>query len=646
MLTQRQRKILSILERYQENVTSEEIARLVGVSSKTVRTDIKNMIADLPENIAKIQISTRKGYSIQVVNKNAFSKLLNKDNVAIDGEARIKYIILHLLQATLNNQTIKQQDLADELYIGLSTLKISLKEVKAKLAKYDLDIINYKNQGMSISGNEAKIRYCISEYIFSEDTEKNNTLTFYQELFPEFDLAKVEDILIKVISSYELVFADTALQNLLPHVLIAIRRANQEHNVIYSLRESKDIEQHQEFLIARAIFEEIYNQLKIDVATSEIYYLAQHLIASKKYINTDNNDKYNVYIKDLVNEMLAKVNTVVGIDFTKDNNLAKWLRIHLEAVIPRIRFQMNIRNDMLEVIKNEYPLAFQIGVIASKVIEQKEQLKINENEIGFIAIHFGAALVRMDIKMDRVTKSAIVVCGGGVGTAVLLKAKLKEYFKDLINIIKIVPKNQLKQEDFNSVDFIFSTIPLDLTMKEHKIQNKIILVRNLLNDKEIEFIQHKIFNIANIKDTSIEKFFHRDCFIVHKQLETKEKILDFLTNDLINKGLIDERTAQSVFERETTSPTEIGNLVAIPHPMVNNTVISSISVLVLDKPIMWVDHHVQVVFLISIAKSEFYLWEPIFLKLFKYLVKENGVKKMINNPDYDEFIKDFKKKFE
>lgn len=646
MFTQRQRKILSILERYQTNVTSDEIARLVGVSSKTVRTDIKNMIAELPENIATIKISTRKGYSIEIIDKNAFAKILHKDNTTIDGEARIKYIIEHLLQATLNNKTIKQQDLADELYIGLSTLKISLKEVKIKLAKYDLDIINYKNQGMSIKGNEAKIRYCISEYIFRKDERENNSADFYQKLFPEFDLIQVENILTKVISSYELIFADTALQNLLTHVLIAIKRAGQEHNVIYSLRESKDIEQHQEFLIATAIFEEIYNQLKIDVATSEIYYLAQHLIASKKYINTDNNDKYNEYIKNLVDEMLNKVNVIVGIDFTNDENLAKWLQVHLEAVIPRIRFQMNIRNDMLDVIKNEYPLAFQIAVIASKVIEQKEQLKINENEIGFIAIHFGAALVRMDIKMDKVAKSAIVVCGGGIGTAVLLKAKLKEYFKDLINIVKIVPKNQLKAEDINSVDFIFSTIPLKLDIDTVQIQNKIILVHNLLNDKEIEFIQRKIFSTANVSETNIEKFFRRDCFVTNKQFGTKEEILTYLTDDLVDKGLIDETTAQSVFEREITSPTEIGNLVAIPHPMVNDTAISSISVLILDKPIMWVDHHVQVVFLISIAKTEFYLWEPIFLKLFKYLVKENGVKKMINNPNYDDFVREFKKNFE
>lgn len=98
-------------------------------------------------------------------------------------------------------------------------------------------------------------------------------------------------------------------------------------------------------------------------------------------------------------------------------------------------------------------------------------------------------------------------------------------------------------------------------------------------------------------------------------------------------------------ERENASPTEIGNLVAIPHPMINNAAVSSISVLVLNRPILWVEHQVQVIFLLSIATSEFYLWEPIFLKLFKYLVKENGVKKILDCPNYDTFIDDFKQSF-
>lgn len=645
MLTDRQNKILNILQAHPDGMTSEDIARLVGVSSKTIRTDLKSIAAQLPQTAAKLFVSTRRGCSLEIADAAAFDRLLHaKRNSAADADSRNRHIMQRLLYGAVEGMPVKQQELADELYIGLSTLKMNLKDVKSDLQKYRLDIVNYKNQGMIIAGDEAQIRYCISEYIFrgrdGKDQSREEELNC--RLFSEYDLAQVKEILLKVLSSYEMVLGDVAVNNLLTHVLIALKRAGRENNVVYTLSESKDIEKHREFLIASAVFEEIYKQLHIDVATSEIYYLAQHLIASKKYTS----EQTDRDIDALVSDMLKRVKSVAGIDFSGDANLYKWLTVHLQSVIPRIRFQMNIRNEILDVIKNEYPLAFQIGVIASKVIEEKERITVSENEIGYIAVHFGAALSRMDIKNEQMTKSALIVCGSGIGTAVLLKARLLEFFKNLINVVDVVPGYRLKDMNLSNIDFIFTTIPLDnLLTIDDELKRKIIQVKHLLNKQEIEDIQHLFFHAPSISKMNVERFFHREQFITGRQFEDKEGVLNFLTDKLKNSGLMDEEACRSVFEREASSPTEIGNLVAIPHPMVNNTSVSSISVLVLNKPIIWVEHHVQVVFLISIAKSEFYLWEPIFLKLFKYLVKENGVKKIIDRPEYEKFIRDFTKEF-
>ncbi len=46
---------------------------------------------------------------------------------------------------------------------------------------------------------------------------------------------------------------------------------------------------------------------------------------------------------------------------------------------------------------------------------------------------------------------------------------------------------------------------------------------------------------------------------------------------MIEKGYMSEKTKSSVLEREEASSTEIGNLVAIPHPMYNDMDTSSIA---------------------------------------------------------------------
>lgn len=62
MLSERQIKILEALEPHRDGLTSEELARLCGVSSKTIRTDAKAIMTELPDEIAVLSSSKRQGY--------------------------------------------------------------------------------------------------------------------------------------------------------------------------------------------------------------------------------------------------------------------------------------------------------------------------------------------------------------------------------------------------------------------------------------------------------------------------------------------------------------------------------------------------------------------------------------------------------
>lgn len=445
-------------------------------------------------------------------------------------------------------------------------------------------------------------------------------------------------------SSYDIMLTDDSLERFIGYIVITLVRAGQEHNISYKLRESKAIEDHREFAMANAILEEIYSVFGVDVLSNETYYLAQQLIAANKY--TPTNSQINQQIQILVDKMIERVTQIVGINFSEDETLRQGIKTHLEALIPRLRFKNRIHNEVLSVVKNEYPLAFQIGVIAAKVIEESEGMAVNEDEISYLAVHFGAALTRMNINADRSKQSAFIVCGAGIGTAILLKSRVEDYFKELLTVRQVMPGYKLRSADLSNVDVVISTIPIEkLPPLSEEDTKKVVFVRHLLDEDEVKLIQQKLFNTTRIFAQNVDKFFRRECFVTGKTFKTKERIIDFMTGELEKLGLMDKEASDSVKEREIASPTEIGNLVAIPHPLKNSAAISSISVLVLERPILWVEHQVQVIFLLSIATSEFYLWEPIFLKLFKYLVKENGVRRLLNNPDYDAFIKDFKQSF-
>lgn len=641
MLTERQRKILGILQANKDGITSDGMARLCGVSSKTIRTDIKTLGANL-KGKALIHASTRKGYLLEVLNQaDVDSMLLESADPLQDITLRSDFVLKEFLKYMLKGEPIKQQDMADRLYVGLSTLKLHLKSVKQALARYNLRIINYKNRGMLVDGDERDIRHAIYQYLFKNVEERWEM----RQMIPEkYDMTITRRLVIQTTTAYNKVLTDDSLEKIIDYLLISLYRADLGYNVTFRLQESRAIEANQEYAMAALIFEAIYKELQIDVVTSEIYYFTNLLISSKTYT-----DEVKVNIQEidgLVDRMMGRVQRIVGVDFYGDEVLKKGLAAHLASVIYRIRFRMNFKNEVLDVIKNEYPLAFQIGIIACKVIEEEESLLVSEDEIGFVAVHFGAALTRMNIRADNMQKHVILVCGSGMGTAILLKARLEEQFKNIMLIDKVLPGYQLESENLEKVDLLISTMPrAALPVLKREDKEKLVVVRHFLNEGEADIIKDKLFQVKKVSSRQIERFFSKELFFAGKKFTSKEEVLQFMTGAMRELGVMDELAAQSVFEREEASPTEIGNLLAIPHPLENSTQISAVSAVILDKPIMWAEHHVQVIFLLSVAKSEFNLWEPLFLKLFDYLVRGKGIKDMIAHPDYEAFIKDFRKHF-
>lgn len=637
MLTERQKKIVRIIKSRDGGVTGSELAGLVGVSSKTIRTDIKALEGELA-GLAEVVSSTRSGYQLRVIDEAGLQEIVEPAGELTESRTRSRYILRRLLKALLTGEPLKQQELADSLYIGLSTLKENMREVKEELAPYELKVENYKNQGMLLAGTELAIRQAIYELFLSRIRREE-----LAEIAARIDGRAIRELLIRVTSAYDMVLTDNSLNRVLGYTVITLLRAEAGHSPMYRLQATKAIEREREFAVASAIFEEIYKLTGLDVMTSEIYYLAQHLIACKRYSRAPR-ESLASYVHELTAAMLARVEQLVGLDLRADTQLIEGLEAHIQTVIPRIRFGLGIQNDILTVVKNEYPLAFQIGVIASKVIEERENLRVSEEEIGFLAVHFGAALLRTHAERVSVRR-ALIVCGSGTGTAVLLKARLAEKLRGELEVVGVCAGYQLAEYDVSAVDIIISTISAEaLPELPPAISARLVVVRHFLDTQDLSAIRTQLGSQRQVSSASVEKFFRRECFLTGR-FSDRDSVLRHITSHMERLGLLDERAAASVFEREVASPTELGNLVAIPHPMENATAVSSIGVMVLERPIMWHEHHVQVVFLISIAKEEFYLWEPIFLKLFDYFVRGSGIRSLIAQPDYDKFITAFKQSF-
>lgn len=639
-------QILDMLIRNKKVLSSDQIALSIGVSSRTIRNDIKELNTLMKRHGASILSEAGSGFYLKVDDQDAFQKLRKEitedeegepDNIIpSDPKERANYIMQKLLRSTLDSAVvIDPYDLADEVFISMSTLKKDIKQIDKLLERFSLKVGISQKKGVHIIGDEANIRYCISEFIFKHndlDLEKENQ--FLDDLIDLNIYQQIKEILLDIMQKYEIRLTDIAFKNLIVHIVIIMKRAKHQQRIDYDEDEIKNLESHVEFLAAKDVLDKIHQEMKLDI-TDEVHYLTQHLISSKKFLTTDfANDQEEYQFKKEIQAILYRIKEETSVDLSDDIQLINGLAVHLSVALQRLRFHMNVRNDFLDYMKNNYPFAFELAVKASEFVESAFHIKTNENEIGLLAIHFGAALERKGLNEKKKTFEACIVCATGMATAMLMKERVKQFFQDRIHIVKTCPLYEVNQELIDTMDIILTTVPIKDFQSE-----KIVQTQLLLDMQDVKNIEAFISN-HSITNAQFKEIFREDLYFSNIHLKTRDEVLHYITDQMVEKGYMNQQTKQSVFKREEMATTELGSLVAMPHSIDSDKEEASVSVTILDKPMIWDQEKVQVVILLNIPKSKYQMWENVFKTLYNFLIRDFGVGKLTKGCTYDEFIRD------
>ena len=628
----RKKKFIELLITRPEGMTGEDIATQIGVSSRTVRSDMKKLQERLQSFKSEIIAAPNKGYRLEVKEPREVLLQLSDESKTqvgmLQSVSQQNYIIGRFIVACLDDDSVTQMHLSEEMHVGISTIKKYLAETWLKLEEWNLTLEQYKTEGLRIAGEEGNIRSFIVDYL----QEVENPLV-KERIFSQTSDVQYQDILLNISEVRNLPFTDTAQHNLIVQVALSVLRSQRGHTLAITSSLAQKLEVSFEHDTAKKIANSINEKLSIDLPFSEVFYLTQCLLTGKKFHDGESglNDDH---IRQLVETILDRVDEKFGLDFSDDSYLKEGLMLHLRIAIARVQFHMAIRNELLETVKHDYPVPFQISVYAAKIVSDIEGVQFNENEIGYIALHFGAAMSRNSMMDLDEVKRVYIVCSAGLGVSMLLKAKVREHFRNSIQVVDVLPAYKVTQDIIDDADFIFSTVPLPMESP------KILSVNHMLQKEDIEKIQRVVFHRQDEvgSDDLMKGFFHGDSFFLNKDFKTREECLEFLTDQAVQGGYMDEQSKQSVFEREQLSSTAVGNLAALPHAMDTEHVKSNISVLTLQKPIPWGDMQVQIVFLLTIEQEKSALWEKVFLRLYNFIKDGNGAEQMRKIRDFEQFM--------
>ncbi len=644
-LTARMAEIIKILSSADGFVTSNELAKKLGVTSRTIREDIKIINGTI--NIYGTQITPKKskGYKLFFDSEKQRNLLLNKieterlmfDVNSVALEDRVRFIVQKLLCST---KSIKLELLGDELYVSDSTIKKDLKRVKEILKEYNITVVK-DNKGIKAKGNEINKRFCISDYFINSGKIENifiiKLINCFGNNFSDGDMKKIKEIILSQLDKNNIQITDEILNKIAIHILIAVGRIKNGQPVS-SIRNIEYLKSKDEYEVAKRINHFIESLYNVKFSEQEIAYTTLHLAGNRlgqkeKILLSDlelflGDDIFKLSV-DIVEQIKIGLK---GLDIYEDKKLIYNLGLHLEQLVMRLTYNMNIRNPLVNKIKIQHPLAFEAGVIAAHCVEKETGFQVNDNEIGFLALHFGAAIERQRI-ISVSKKKVALVCASGMATSELLLTKLSHVLDNNYNLIGVYALHQLDKLLKQNPDFILTTVPI-----ERKLDLSVIHVPSILNNRDILEIQNSLRNIHKKKKT-ISQFFSKELFFPGFKAKTKEEALEFLTCTMIQMSYIDTKIKNSILERERISPTSIGNAVAIPHPMDMISAQSFICTALLSKPLKWSSsEEVKLILIIVLEKRLQAKFQEIFESLYDIIQSPENVQDLCEKRDFNQFL--------
>ena len=512
ILTSRQIDFIKLMLEESEYKPIRYFTEKLNVSDKTLQKDLKiigNYISKF-----NVKIDAKRGYGI-LIDSNASSNiefinnlninLKEKNSVSVD-QRRVE--ILKMLLLNSNSSTSINQ-LSEKYYVSKTSIVNDLKYIEEWLKKYNIKL-SKTLEGTKILGKETDIRKSIAsllEDILDQNNEEDKLpeitrieLSTFSALSNIFDLDSImfiESIIWELEENLDYTISQPYYINLITHILICIKRLKEGNQIESKEDKIKLLDNLNEKVYENVInlIGKIEERYGVSINNEEIYYIYKYIVSSGFGNALDNNrlisENYINNSEEVTNMMIDIMSEFLNINLREDELLQKGLLLHIKPMLNRLNYDIQIKNPLLKEIKERFSEILGLCMLSIRLMSPYYNItNISIDEISYIATYFQAAVER-----SVSSKRVLVVCHSGYGTSQLLATRLKRAFPQW-TIVDIVSVHRLSEVDMTNIDFIVSSVDIDIKDKMY------IVVSALLMDRDINNIKNVLMN-ASSEENSI-----------------------------------------------------------------------------------------------------------------------------------------------
>ncbi|URT68839.1 BglG family transcription antiterminator [Cytobacillus firmus] len=485
-ITSREKAIIEFIIKTSGKHTALSIASSLNVSARTIQRDLKAVEKIVSEFGLTLTRNVNQGLAIEGKNEQIFRLIQHlTSSEPIDELPQEKK--LRLLLAILEEDVYKTQVLAGYLGISTATLTAYLDELAEWLSRFQVSLTRKRGVGVELHGTEANKRIALAHFLlqyFNEELIEKLFLLDKGKLgedrilhyFEADDLRHVNIIIQTVFKGAPARFADSGYLEIVLHTCITLKRALSGFPV-----ERMDLTE-TEVTVEYGLIQEVTSRLgqtfDCDFSEGDIHYLAR-ILKGTKWSGTEAFPYDSIVLAQMIRNVIKSVSEQLHVDLNKDFSLFQGLLAHMEPSLYRIKQNMESYNPLREEIKRKYPVLF-MAVKNSLEDEFTDIEQFSDDEIAFIVLHFGSALVMQE---ENLSIKALLICPTGIGTSKMLRSRLKKEVAE-IDVIEIKSIKEMSEgADLKEYDLILSTVRLPFIHAEYILVNPLLSEENILTIK-------------------------------------------------------------------------------------------------------------------------------------------------------------------
>ena len=519
-LSSREKKILKILIQAEEYLTAQELAEKIGVSKRTISRELSKLKKAVKKSDLELKSKPSVGIFLtgeQDVVDEYSQQLRNFDSTFdYSPEGREKYIIEQFL---FSSRFQKSTALAHRLAVTKATISYDLNKVADWFEKRGLNLTRKQGVGIELEGTEANFRKAIIDFLY-EDIGEDNFLSLVRNrvnnkldnvkpreniLQTKLDIlnfisfetsSKIEKGVKDILDDHQFQMVNSSYMGLIIHLALAIKRLESGDEIKVSQDKLEKLKKSKEYKLSERIADKLEEIFNLEIPPDEKGYITMHLKGAKirkdiEFIDEPLEDEELEAIK-YARRLVREVEKDLSFQLINDYSLISGLTTHLEPALSRLKMGLEIRNPVLDDIKEEYEEIFNITKGASQLLAEELNCEIPDSEIGYLTMHIASAIE--NINSNESQYRVLVVCSSGIGSSKILAARLH---KALDNVKIVAETSALAVEEYmnNNIDIIISTVSLE------NYKDKTIIVSPMLTKNDIKKINRKInkLNLNKIK---------------------------------------------------------------------------------------------------------------------------------------------------